>query len=51
MAQSNSTTSPERSLSEPPTGQALLGPREGFVESINTNRELITKRIKSLISK
>ncbi len=47
MAQSNSTTTPERSLSEPPTGQVLLGPREGFVESINTNRELITKRIKS----
>ena len=37
----------QRSLTEPPTGQVLLGPREGFVEDINTNIELITKRLKS----
>lgn len=47
MAETKSTTKPERSLTEPPTGQVLLGPREGFVESIDTNLALITKRIKS----
>ncbi len=47
MAKSNSDVTPERSLTEPPTGQVLLGPREGFVESIQTNMALITKRIKS----
>ena len=47
MAKPNSTPTPERSLTEPPTGQVLLGPREGFVESIDTNTALITKRIKS----
>ncbi len=47
MVKSNSKPIPERSLTEPPTGQVLLGPREGFVESINTNLALITKRIKN----
>ncbi|MBO4823617.1 MAG: spore germination protein [Clostridia bacterium] len=47
MAKTDSTTVPERSLTEPPTGQVLLGPREGFIESIDTNVALITKRIKS----
>lgn len=47
MAKPNSTPKPERSLTEPPTGQVLLGPREGFVESIDTNLALITKRIKN----
>lgn len=37
---------PQRSLTEPPTSQVLLGPREGFVEDIKTNQSLITKRIK-----
>ncbi len=41
------TTPPERGITEPPTSQVLLGPREGFVENINTNQALITKRIKS----
>ncbi len=41
------TTPPERSITEPPTSQVLLGPREGFVENITTNQALITKRIKS----
>lgn len=47
MAKTDSTTVPERSLTEPPTGQVLLGPREGFIENIDTNVTLITKRIKS----
>ncbi len=47
MAKPNSTPIPERSLTEPPTGQVLLGPREGFVESVDTNLALITKRIKN----
>ena len=47
MAESKAKTPPERSLTEPPTGQVLLGPREGFVEGIDTNVALITKRIKS----
>ncbi|MCM1404058.1 MAG: spore germination protein [Prevotella sp.] len=38
---------PQRGLTEPPTGQVLLGPREGFVENIDTNVALITKRIKN----
>ena len=38
---------PQRSLTEPPTGQVLLGPREGFVETIDTNVALVTKRIKN----
>lgn len=41
------TPPPQRSLTEPPTSQVLLGPREGFVEDINTNLALIKKRIKS----
>lgn len=37
---------PQRGLTEPPTGQVLLGPREGFVENIDTNIQFVTKRIK-----
>ena len=37
---------PQRGLAEPPTGQVLLGPREGFVENIDTNLAFIQKRIK-----
>ena len=47
MAKATQNATPERSLTEPPTGQVLLGPREGFVEGIDTNLALITKRIKS----
>lgn len=38
---------PQRGLAEPPTGQVLLGPREGFVENIETNLAFIKKRIKN----
>ncbi|MBO4726452.1 MAG: spore germination protein [Clostridia bacterium] len=41
------TETPQRSITEPPTGQVLLGPREGFIENIDTNVSLVTKRIKS----
>ena len=37
---------PQRGLAEPPNGQVLLGPREGFVENIGTNLALLQKRIK-----
>ena len=48
MSNPNQTKQPPtRSLTEPPTGQVLLGPREGFIEDINTNVALIKKRIKN----
>ncbi len=43
----NKQPTPQRGLAEPPTGQVLLGPREGFVENIDTNIEFIKKRIKN----
>ncbi len=43
----NNQQKPQRGLAEPPTGQVLLGPREGFVENIDTNIEFIKKRIKN----
>lgn len=43
----NNQQKPQRGLTEPPTGQVLLGPREGFVENIDTNIEFIKKRIKN----
>lgn len=36
-----------RSITEPPTSQVTKGPREGFVEDIATNLNLIRKRLKS----
>lgn len=36
-----------RPVSEPPTSSVLKGPREGFVESIQTNMNLIRQRLKS----
>ena len=36
-----------RPVAEPPTSTILKGPREGFVESIQTNLSLIRQRIKS----
>lgn len=36
-----------RAVSEPPTSVTLRGPREGFVECINTNISLLRRRIKS----
>ena len=47
MAETKQNSLPKRGLTEPPTGQVLLGPREGFIENIDTNLALITKRIKS----
>ncbi len=47
MAETKTNSLPERGLTEPPTGQVLLGPREGFIENIDTNLALIMKRIKS----
>ncbi|MBQ7973370.1 MAG: spore germination protein [Clostridia bacterium] len=46
MSDKEQQTPPQRGLTEPPTGQVLLGPREGFVENIQTNLALIQKRIK-----
>jgi spore germination protein KA len=37
---------PKRSVMEPPTGSVVYGPREGFIEDVDTNLELIYKRIK-----
>lgn len=36
-----------RSIQEPENEQNISGPREGFVESINTNVQLLRKRIKN----
>ncbi len=36
-----------RPVTEPPTSSVLKGPREGFVESLQTNMSLIRQRIKS----
>ncbi len=38
---------PVRTISEPPTGIAVKGPREGFIEDIKTNMALVRKRLKS----
>ena len=37
----------KRSISEPPTSSVVKGPREGFVESFETNISLMRRRIKS----
>lgn len=36
-----------RSVAEPPTSITLRGPREGFVECLNTNLSLLRRRVKS----
>ena len=36
-----------RSIAEPPTGSVLRGPREGFIEDMETNISLIRRRLKS----
>ena len=36
-----------RSIIEPPTSQVTKGPREGFVEDLNTNLSMIRRKIKS----
>ena len=38
---------PKRSIAEPPTQSVVKGPREGFIEHIDTNIQLVTKRIKT----
>lgn len=37
----------KRAIAEPPTAAVIKGPREGFVEDINTNLGLIRKRLKT----
>ena len=37
----------KRSVAEPPTSQVIKGPREGFVEDISVNLNLIRKRLKT----
>ncbi len=37
---------PKRGVAEPPTSQVLIGPREGFIEDINSNVDFLKKRIK-----
>ena len=36
-----------RSVSEPASETVVRGPKEGFIESINTNRSLIRRKIKN----
>jgi len=38
---------PKRSIAEPPTQSVVKGPREGFIEHIDTNIQLVVKRLKS----
>ncbi|MDR0462470.1 MAG: spore germination protein [Christensenellaceae bacterium] len=38
---------PKRAISEPPTQSVVKGPREGFIENIDVNLQLVIKRIKS----
>ena len=38
---------PIRAVQEPPTSITLRGPREGFVECLNTNLSLVRRRVKS----
>jgi spore germination protein KA len=38
---------PKRSINEPPTQSVVKGPREGFIEDIDTNVQLVLKRLKS----
>lgn len=35
----------KRTVVEPPTSAVIFGPREGFIESINVNKNLIIKRL------
>lgn len=38
---------PVRAITEPPTGVAVKGPREGFIEDVKTNMALVRKRLKT----
>jgi spore germination protein KA len=46
MGKKETPPPPQRAVAEPPTEGVLLGPREGFVESIDSNVALLQKRIK-----
>ncbi len=37
----------KRSVTEPPTSRVIKGPREGFVEDISTNLNLVRRRLKT----
>ncbi len=37
----------KRSIAEPPTSRVIKGPREGFVEDISTNLNLVRRRLKT----
>lgn len=37
----------KRAISEPPTSRVIKGPREGFVEDVSTNLNLIRRRLKT----
>ena len=44
------TTTPEmpkRGINEPPTGNVIKGPREGFIEDFDTNVQLLKRRLKT----
>jgi spore germination protein KA len=38
---------PKRAVAEPPTQSVVKGPREGYIENIDVNIQLVAKRIKS----
>jgi len=38
---------PKRGITEPPTQSVVKGPREGYIENIDINLQLVIKRIKS----
>jgi len=37
----------KRAISEPPTSRVIKGPREGFVEDLSTNLNMVRKRLKT----
>ena len=38
---------PKRGINEPPTGNVIKGPREGFIEDFDTNVQLLKRRLKT----
>jgi len=38
---------PKRGITEPPTGNVIKGPREGFIEDYDTNIQLLKRRLKT----
>ena len=43
----DATNLDKRAIAEPPTDNLLRGPREGFIEDLNTNLGLVRKRLKT----